>query len=103
MYVGLTLTYASQFQVCLSALPVCRPAAPSPSPFSALTQPFRRPHAQMLRGSVVIFTGLMSKFWLKRKLEAFHWVGKRVHAYCGGCPQASAVHCRLQPVGSAQP
>lgn len=43
MYVGLTLTYASQFQ--------------------------------MLRGSVVIFTGLLSKFWLKNKLKGFHWVG----------------------------
>ncbi|EDQ92026.1 uncharacterized protein MONBRDRAFT_14488 [Monosiga brevicollis MX1] len=43
MYVGLTLTYASQFQ--------------------------------MLRGSVIIFTGLLSKFWLGRKLEGFRWMG----------------------------
>eukprot|EP00051_Salpingoeca_urceolata_P010666 m.130848 g.130848 ORF g.130848 m.130848 type:complete len:377 (+) comp16802_c0_seq8:1028-2158(+) len=43
MYVGLTLTYASQFQ--------------------------------MLRGSVVIFTGLLSRFWLKRQLLKHHWCG----------------------------
>lgn len=43
MYVGLTLTDASSFQ--------------------------------MLRGSVVIFTGLLSKFWLKRKLVGYHWMG----------------------------
>eukprot|EP00056_Hartaetosiga_gracilis_P014334 m.240305 g.240305 ORF g.240305 m.240305 type:complete len:385 (-) comp14849_c0_seq1:331-1485(-) len=43
MYVGLTLTYASQFQ--------------------------------MLRGAVVIFTGLLSKFWLKNKLKNYHWLG----------------------------
>jgi drug/metabolite transporter (DMT)-like permease len=43
MYVGLTLTYASQFQ--------------------------------MLRGSVIIFTGLLSKFFLGRKLESFRWAG----------------------------
>eukprot|EP00730_Choanoeca_flexa_P013135 TRINITY_DN4998_c0_g1_i1.p1 TRINITY_DN4998_c0_g1~~TRINITY_DN4998_c0_g1_i1.p1 ORF type:complete len:378 (+),score=94.77 TRINITY_DN4998_c0_g1_i1:188-1321(+) len=43
MYVGLTLTYASQFQ--------------------------------MLRGSVIIFTGLLSKFFLGRKLEAYRWMG----------------------------
>lgn len=28
----------------------------------------------MLRGSVIIFTGLMSKFWLKRVLEPYRWV-----------------------------
>eukprot|EP01147_Barroeca_monosierra_P010100 gene10100-2267_t len=43
MYVGLTLTFASQFQ--------------------------------MLRGSVIIFTGLLSRFWLKHKLKKFHWAG----------------------------
>jgi len=43
MYVGLTLTHASDFQ--------------------------------MLRGSVVIFTGLLSKFWLKRVLVGYHWAG----------------------------
>lgn len=43
MYVGLTLTYASMFQ--------------------------------MLRGSVVIFTGLFSVVFLKRKLEGFRWFG----------------------------
>jgi len=30
---------------------------------------------QMLRGSVVIFTGILSVFFLKRKLHAFHWIG----------------------------
>lgn len=30
---------------------------------------------QMLRGSVVIFTGIFSVLFLKRKLSAFHWVG----------------------------
>lgn len=43
MYVGLTMTYPSVFQ--------------------------------MLRGSVVIFTGIMSVVFLKRKLFAFHMVG----------------------------
>eukprot|EP00050_Salpingoeca_kvevrii_P007216 m.294595 g.294595 ORF g.294595 m.294595 type:complete len:375 (-) comp13028_c0_seq1:400-1524(-) len=43
MYLGLTLTHASQFQ--------------------------------MLRGSVVIFTGLLSKFWLGRQLTSTHWAG----------------------------
>eukprot|EP01138_Halocafeteria_seosinensis_P001551 gb/GECG01001589.1/.p1 GENE.gb/GECG01001589.1/~~gb/GECG01001589.1/.p1 ORF type:complete len:387 (+),score=37.68 gb/GECG01001589.1/:1-1161(+) len=43
MYIGLTLTYASIFQ--------------------------------MLRGSVVIFTGIMSYFFLKRKLRPFRWFG----------------------------
>lgn len=43
MYVGLTLTYASSFQ--------------------------------MLRGSVIIFTGILSTFYLKRKLTREHWAG----------------------------
>jgi drug/metabolite transporter (DMT)-like permease len=43
MYVGLTLTYASVFQ--------------------------------MLRGSVVIFTGILSVLFLKRKLAPYRWVG----------------------------
>lgn len=43
MYLGLTLTYASVFQ--------------------------------MLRGAVVIFTGIMSVLFLKRKLYGFHWLG----------------------------
>ncbi|CAH1240399.1 SLC35F6 [Branchiostoma lanceolatum] len=43
MYIGLTLTYASSFQ--------------------------------MLRGAVIIFTGLLSVAFLGRKLEKHHWVG----------------------------
>eukprot|EP00049_Salpingoeca_infusionum_P005736 m.96216 g.96216 ORF g.96216 m.96216 type:complete len:385 (+) comp13070_c0_seq1:264-1418(+) len=43
MYVGLTLTYASQFQ--------------------------------MLRGSVIIFTGLLSRVWLKKLLKGYQWAG----------------------------
>jgi drug/metabolite transporter (DMT)-like permease len=43
MYIGLTLTYASSFQ--------------------------------MLRGAVVIFTGLASKWFLKKVLVAYHWAG----------------------------
>jgi len=43
MYVGLTMTYASVFQ--------------------------------MLRGAVVIFTGILSLIFLKRKLKLFHWTG----------------------------
>ncbi|XP_071945639.1 solute carrier family 35 member F6-like isoform X2 [Antedon mediterranea] len=43
MYVGLTLTYASSFQ--------------------------------MLRGSVIIFTGLLSVAFLGRRLSFHHWVG----------------------------
>ena len=29
----------------------------------------------MLRGSIIIFTGIFSVVFLKRKLETFHWVG----------------------------
>ena len=43
MYLGLTMTYASVFQ--------------------------------MLRGSVVVFTGILSVLALKRKLQAHHWLG----------------------------
>eukprot|EP00037_Helgoeca_nana_P032066 m.412002 g.412002 ORF g.412002 m.412002 type:complete len:450 (+) comp28772_c0_seq1:73-1422(+) len=43
MYIGLTMTYASSFQ--------------------------------MLRGSVVIFTGLLSVVWLGKKLKAYNWAG----------------------------
>jgi len=43
MYVGLTMTYASVFQ--------------------------------MLRGAVVIFTGILSMIFLKRKLKMYHWTG----------------------------
>lgn len=43
MYLGLTMTYASVFQ--------------------------------MLRGSVVIFTGILSVLFLKRRLYGFHWLG----------------------------
>jgi drug/metabolite transporter (DMT)-like permease len=43
MYLGLTLTYASSFQ--------------------------------MLRGAVVIFTGLASKWFLGKKLVGYHWMG----------------------------
>ncbi|XP_058964706.2 solute carrier family 35 member F6 isoform X1 [Pocillopora verrucosa] len=30
---------------------------------------------QMLRGSIIIFTGLLSKIFLKRKLWPIHWIG----------------------------
>jgi len=43
MYLGLTYTYASVFQ--------------------------------MLRGAVIIFTGVLSVLFLKRKLSSFHWTG----------------------------
>ena len=43
MYIGLLLTYASNFQ--------------------------------MLRGSAVLFTGIISRIFLKRKLQGFHWAG----------------------------
>jgi drug/metabolite transporter (DMT)-like permease len=43
MYVGLTMTYASVFQ--------------------------------MLRGAVIIFTGILSLIFLKRRLKLYHWVG----------------------------
>jgi uncharacterized membrane protein len=43
MYLGLTMTYASVFQ--------------------------------MLRGSAVVFTGILSVVVLKRKLRLFHWLG----------------------------
>lgn len=31
--------------------------------------------SQMLRGSVIIFTGIFSVLFLKRKLRAYHWLG----------------------------
>eukprot|EP00802_Teleaulax_amphioxeia_P014848 Tamp_14927.p1 GENE.Tamp_14927~~Tamp_14927.p1 ORF type:complete len:392 (+),score=75.51 Tamp_14927:266-1441(+) len=43
MYLGLTMTYASVFQ--------------------------------MLRGSVVVFTGILSVVFLKRRLRLYHWLG----------------------------
>ncbi|XP_064082161.1 solute carrier family 35 member F6-like isoform X2 [Macrobrachium nipponense] len=43
MYLGLTLTYASSFQ--------------------------------MLRGAVIVFTGLLSVAFLGRKLRYYHWIG----------------------------
>lgn len=30
---------------------------------------------QMLRGAIIIFTALLSVFWLKKKLYGFHWTG----------------------------
>lgn len=42
-YIGLTLTYASSFQ--------------------------------MLRGAVIIFTGLLSMLFLRRRLQIFRWIG----------------------------
>jgi len=50
MYVGLTMTYASVFQ--------------------------------MLRGAVIIFTGLLSYFFLKRKLKGYHCTGMAM-VLCG--------------------
>ena len=46
MYIGLTLTSASQFQ--------------------------------MLRGSIMIFVGILSKLFLKKQLEWFRWFGMLV-------------------------
>ena len=43
IFTGLTLTYASSFQ--------------------------------MLRGAVIVFTGLLSRIFLSRKLQAYRWVG----------------------------
>ncbi len=42
-YIGLTLTYASSFQ--------------------------------MLRGAVIVFTGILSKIVLRRQLQAYRWIG----------------------------
>ncbi|KAK7018698.1 hypothetical protein SK128_026497 [Halocaridina rubra] len=50
MYLGLTLTYASSFQ--------------------------------MLRGAVIVFTGLLSVAFLGRKLRYFQWIG--IFAVIGG-------------------
>lgn len=33
---------------------------------------------QMLRGAIIIFAGILSKFFLKRKLKPIHWLGMSV-------------------------
>ncbi len=63
-------------------LPKYLPSLPTPSSFpylpfllfsspasSAITHP-----SQMLRGSVIIFTGLLSRFYLRRELKSYQWV-----------------------------
>ena len=56
-YIGLTLTYASSFQV------PCHP--------SSLSTPL----PQMLRGAVIIFTGILSTIFLRTRLAWFKWFG----------------------------
>jgi drug/metabolite transporter (DMT)-like permease len=56
---------------------------------------------QMLRGSVIIFTSLLSVIFLKRKLQAYHWIG--IVLVIGGtalvgtqskiCPEADGATC----------
>lgn len=56
---------------------------------------------QMLRGSVIIFTSALSVIFLKRKLQAYHWIG--IALVIGGtalvgtqskiCPEASGGSC----------
>jgi hypothetical protein len=71
MYLGLTLTYASQFQVASA----CAPAACLGwGPADAFLTPAGLRQGQMLRGSVIIFTGLLSRFLLGRQLESYRWV-----------------------------
>ncbi|XP_054756544.2 solute carrier family 35 member F6-like isoform X1 [Lytechinus pictus] len=36
---------------------------------------------QMLRGSIIIFTGILSKIFLKRQLKWFHWTGMSVTVF----------------------
>ncbi|KAL6069940.1 Solute carrier family 35 member F6 [Balamuthia mandrillaris] len=33
---------------------------------------------QMLRGSIIVFTGILSVIFLKRKLSAYHWLGMAI-------------------------
>jgi drug/metabolite transporter (DMT)-like permease len=59
---------------------------------------------QMLRGSVILFTGIFSVVFLGRKLYAFHWIGMMLvlfgskfihivfHHYLGTCLGFSCAH-----------
>lgn len=61
---------------------VCRPYADICQPVPGTTHACPIFHGvtyklKMLRGSVIIFTGLLSKFFLGRKLESFRWVSEQ--------------------------
>ncbi len=68
MYLGLTMTDASVFQ--------------------------------MLRGSVIIFTGIFSIIWLKRKLYLFHWIG--MSAVLIGCVIVGLASVLNKPTNSSE-
>ena len=74
MYVGLTLTSASTYQMLRGELPCSSPTvALSPHTYNTLT---RTPPAPALpfAGSVIIFTGALSATYLRRKQWGYHWV-----------------------------
>lgn len=93
MYVGLTMTYSSQFQASALRAHAC-PYLPAllnanfhlrhlgcltTHSLSLLLPPL----VQMLRGAVIIFTGLMARFLLKHKLKPFQWVGNHTWSFLG--------------------
>ncbi len=72
MYVGLTMTYVSTFQVCQSASE--RTCSVSRLSFCAGSESISC-SAQILRGFVVVVTAVFSQFVLKRKQQVYQWAG----------------------------
>jgi len=56
---------------------------------------------QMLRGSMVIFSALFSKFFLKRELHASHWTGVCIVAFSLFVVALAALHSPDLPKGSS--
>lgn len=78
MYVGLTMTYVSTFQVSVrpSVCASCGTCTVSRPPLPRCTGPDSIScSAQILRGFVVVVTAVFSEFVLKRKQQRYHWVG----------------------------
>ena len=63
-----------KFNPLIWAIPACCDIAGSSAVFLALTWTSIASF-QMLRGSVIIFTGILSIIFLKNKLKWFHWTG----------------------------
>jgi len=56
---------------------------------------------QMLRGSMVIFSAIFSKFFLKRELHASHWIGVAVVAFSLGVVGLAALKSPGLPKSSS--